>query len=65
VNGTTNARESCRSTVARQAHDGYVIEYISRTIERPNPGFEDDPEYLQELVSVRGLYESFESVGGR
>jgi 5-methylcytosine-specific restriction enzyme A len=47
--GTLNAREACRSAVARQAHDGYVVEYISRTIERPNPGYEQSPEYLREL----------------
>jgi 5-methylcytosine-specific restriction protein A len=35
--------------VARQARNGYVVEYISRTIEKPNPGFENDPVYLQDL----------------
>jgi 5-methylcytosine-specific restriction protein A len=35
--------------VARQAQDGYVLDYITRTIERPNAGFESDPEYLRNL----------------
>ena len=33
----------------RQARDGYVLEYITRAIETPNPGFESDPEYLRSL----------------
>lgn len=47
--GSTNARSACETAVARQAQDGYVLDYITRTIERPNAGFESDPEYLRNL----------------
>ena len=55
TDGTLNARETCRSAVARQAHESYVVEYISRTIEKPNPGYEQSPEYLQEMERRAGL----------
>jgi hypothetical protein len=38
VDGSMKARNACESGVARQANDGYVLEYISKSIERPNDG---------------------------
>lgn len=44
-----------RRAPRRQAHDSYVVEYISRTIEKPNLGYEQSPEYLEELERREGL----------
>ncbi len=49
TDGSTNARAACASAVVRQAHEGYVLDYITRTIERPNAGFESDPQYIRDL----------------
>ena len=39
-----------RSSVAKQAGGGLIVEYISKTVqEKPNPGFENDPDYLAML----------------
>lgn len=46
---STNAQATIQSTVADQAHRAYVIEYIVHNIEKPNPGFETDPDYLKEV----------------
>jgi hypothetical protein len=27
--------------------DGYVLEYVTHSIDLPNQGFDDDPEYLE------------------
>jgi 5-methylcytosine-specific restriction protein A len=43
-----NAYNQCQGTVQRQFRNGYVLEYITKTISKPNPGFEDHPEYLEE-----------------
>lgn len=44
------SREALRSSVARQAQGGLIIEYISKSLqEDPNPGFESDPDYLAML----------------
>lgn len=40
-------RAKCQSTVNRQCHGGYVLEYITEKFEKPNAGFETDPEYLE------------------
>lgn len=41
-----HAASQCEATICRQMADGYVLEYITYSIDTPNPGFEDDPEYL-------------------
>ena len=46
---SVNARAACTSAVNRQAAGGYVLDYVSKDIEKPNPGFEDSPEYLSDL----------------
>lgn len=43
-----NAYNQCQSTVQRQFRNGYVLEYITKTISKPNPGFENHPDYLDE-----------------
>ncbi len=44
--GSGPAREQCRTIVHRQSAAGYVIEYVTQQFGEPNPGFEDDPDYL-------------------
>lgn len=43
-----DTRNKCTKTIQRQADGGYIIEYIVETPEKPNPGFENDPDYLAE-----------------
>jgi 5-methylcytosine-specific restriction enzyme A len=47
------SRAQCQSTIQRQMGGGYVLEYITETAEKPNPGFEDDPRYLEEQAQHR------------
>jgi 5-methylcytosine-specific restriction protein A len=47
-NGSGEAREKCRATINSQFSGGYVIEYITLTFGKPNPGFETDSRYLEE-----------------
>jgi 5-methylcytosine-specific restriction enzyme A len=49
--GSTNAREQCRSTVYAQFQGGYVIEYVTFKFDDPNPGFERDSRYLAEKAA--------------
>ena len=42
------SRNQCQGTIQRQYRDGYVIEYVTEQFNDPNPGFEEDPEYLAE-----------------
>jgi 5-methylcytosine-specific restriction protein A len=51
--GEAGARAQCQSTIQRQMEGGYVLEYITETAEKPNPGFEDDPRYLEEQAHHR------------
>lgn len=48
TNGSISSRAQCESTIQRQLGGGYALEYITETAEQPNPGFADDPQYLQE-----------------
>jgi 5-methylcytosine-specific restriction enzyme A len=48
TDGSLRARNKCQSTVQRQFGNGYVIEYITETFKKPNPGFENHPRYLSE-----------------
>jgi 5-methylcytosine-specific restriction protein A len=41
-----HAASQCEATIYRQMKDGYVLEYVTHSIEHPNRGFEGDPEYL-------------------
>jgi len=51
VDGSVIARERCRATINRQINNGYVIEYVTRKFDTPNPGFEADPRYIEERAS--------------
>jgi 5-methylcytosine-specific restriction enzyme A len=42
-----HAASQCETTICRQMKDGYVLEYVTHSIDYPNRGFEDDPEYLE------------------
>jgi len=42
-----NSKAKLESLVNRQS-DGYVLEYITQTMETPNAGFENDPKYLKD-----------------
>jgi 5-methylcytosine-specific restriction enzyme A len=46
TDGSGTARERCRATINSQMRGGYVIEYVTRKFDDPNPGFESDPRYL-------------------
>ena len=48
TNGSTASRAQCEGTIQRQLAGGFVLEYITETAEQPNPGFTDDPRYLEE-----------------
>jgi 5-methylcytosine-specific restriction protein A len=51
VDGSVSARERCRATINRQINNGYVIEYVTRKFDTPNPGFESDPRYIEEKAA--------------
>lgn len=53
TNGSTASRAQCEGTIQRQLAGGYVLEYITETAEQPNPGFADDPRYLEEREQHR------------
>jgi 5-methylcytosine-specific restriction protein A len=46
TNGDLGSRNKCQSTIQRQFGNGYVIEYITETFQKPNPGFENDKKYI-------------------
>jgi 5-methylcytosine-specific restriction protein A len=48
TDGGLTARNICQSTIQRQFGSGYVIEYVTEKFDKPNAGFEDDPQYLAE-----------------
>jgi len=48
TNGSLQSRNQCQSTIQRQYAGGYVIEYITEQFSQPNPGFENDSQYLAE-----------------
>lgn len=43
-----DALQKCQSTINNQTGAGYVIEYITKNIGKPNAGFEHDAEHLEE-----------------
>ena len=43
-----DAAQKCQSVINKQVGGGYVIEYITKNIDKPNAGFEDDAEHLEE-----------------
>ncbi len=51
TDGSGTARERCRATINAQMRGGYVIEYATRKFDDPNPGFENDPQYLAERAA--------------
>ena len=38
----------CQSAINEQMRSGYIVEYITKHIDTPNKGFENDPEHLKE-----------------
>lgn len=60
--GSLAARAQCQSTIQRQFGGGYVIEYVTENAEKPNPGFADDPRYLEEMARHRELRGRFIAV---
>ncbi len=44
-------RNQCTGSILRQYGKGYVIEYITVSLQKPNAGFENDPLYLQEKAA--------------
>jgi len=44
-----NAKAKRESGINKQFGKGYIIEYITQTSEKPNPGFENSPEYLKSV----------------
>lgn len=50
-----HSREQRRTAINHQIRNGYVIEYITRTIDQPNEGFETDPQYLADRERHRPL----------
>lgn len=54
----TLSRNNCSKTIQRQFGQGYVIEYIAEQFNRPNPGFENEPDYLADR-------EAHDSIAGR
>lgn len=57
-----HAASQCEATINRQMGDGYVLEYVTQAIERPNVGFENDPEYLETLREHPNLAGRFVAV---
>jgi hypothetical protein len=45
------ALPQCQATVAAQAANGYVLEYITQKFGMPNAGHETDPQYLTERAA--------------
>ena len=42
ANGTLTAMNKCQGNVFETFHGGYVLEYISKTMPPPNPGFDEE-----------------------
>jgi 5-methylcytosine-specific restriction protein A len=49
------AHAQCQSTIQSQFRNGYVIEYITKRMGDPNPGFQNHPAYLVEKASHQEL----------
>src|SRR5262245_8137881 len=58
LDGDLSAHNQCQSTVQKQFGNGYVLEYITKGISKPNPGYEQHPDYLAEV-------RRHEELGGR
>jgi 5-methylcytosine-specific restriction protein A len=50
INDSLAARSRCESNVCRQFGDGYVLEYITETVDESNPGFETHEERQKRLT---------------
>lgn len=62
TDGSLTARNKCQSTIQRQFGRGYIIEYITEKFGDPNPGFENDPQYLAEREAHKELAGRFIAV---
>lgn len=51
ADGSTRAKAQCESTIAGQARSGYIVEYITQSFGKPNPGHESDPRYLADRAA--------------
>ena len=60
------AISQCQTTIDRQAHNGFILEYVTLSFGTPNPGFDNDPrlrraremhaELAGRLVSIHKLH---------
>jgi 5-methylcytosine-specific restriction protein A len=57
-NDSGDSLEKRKTTISHQFHGGLVVEYIAKNLDSPNEGFENDPDYLNDL-GARG------NLGGR
>jgi 5-methylcytosine-specific restriction protein A len=62
TDGDLASRNKCQSTIRRQFGAGYIIEYITEKFGDPNPGFENDPQYLQEREAHKAVAGRFIAV---
>lgn len=62
TDGGLTARNRCQTTIRRQFGFGYVIEYITEKFGEPNPGFENDPQYLSDREAHKELAGRFIAV---
>lgn len=46
--GTARAKAQCQATIQGQVKGGYVIEYITKKFDEPNPGFDSGADYEEE-----------------
>jgi 5-methylcytosine-specific restriction enzyme A len=46
---STSARNVCTTAVNRQARSGWILDYVTHAIDKPNPGYEDSEEYREDL----------------
>ncbi|MFG1289878.1 HNH endonuclease [Xanthobacter versatilis] len=53
--GDLESRNQCQATIQHQFGRGYVVEYVTKQFNQPNPGFERDPAYLAERQAHREL----------
>ena len=53
TDGDLSSRNKCQSTIQRQFGNGYVIEYITETFQKPNAGFETDAKYIADRDAHR------------
>lgn len=46
-----DAVQQCQATISRQMRNGYVLEYVTQTIDEPNGEYRSDPQYLEDKAA--------------